>query len=127
MATKTSKKAYSDQKKAAALANALMDLPDEWVMCRDMRHAWSVLNDFHVTAGKGKVISEIKRELTCVRCKTDRVETYHHTSFGLEKVHQHYRYPEHYQMKGVPRGVKPQALVQDEQYRRAMEKIAKGA
>jgi hypothetical protein len=28
-------------------------------------------------------------------------------------------------MKGVPRGVKPQAIIHDEMYRRSMDKIAK--
>lgn len=112
-----------DQKVATLLANALMELPDEWVMCRDMRHAWGVKENFHVTQG-GKRLQEIERVLICSRCETLRVETYNLTRSGMEKVRQHYEYPDHYQIKGVPRGNKPQSMVQAEQYRRVMEAIA---
>lgn len=126
MATKAKKKpAYSDEKKAADLANALQRLPDTWIECRDMRHAWTVMNDFHVTAGQGRRAAEIRRELSCLRCETVRREVYHQTRFGLEKVGQTYGYVDGYEMKGVPRGVKPQAIIHDEMYRRAMDKIAK--
>lgn len=120
----TKKRAYSNKQKADALANALMQLPENWLMCRDMRHAWTVMNDFHVTDRKGRLASEIRRDLRCLRCETVRREVYHQTANGLEKAHQMYGYPEHYQMKGVPRGNKPQALVQEEQFRRTMEKVA---
>jgi len=120
-----SKRKYqTDEKAATDLAHALMELPEEWVICRDMRHAWNVLNDFHVTKSDKRYSQEIRRELVCMRCATVRNETYHHGRFGLEKVSQNYGYPEHYQIKGVPRGVKPQSIVQEEQYRRAMERIA---
>lgn len=119
------KRRYAQDEQAAAdLANALMDLPDDWVMCRDMRHAWHVLEDFHVVTTQARHIQELGRTLICLRCNTLRVETYHAGRFGLDKVRQHYTYPENYQIKGVPRGVKPQSIVQQEQYRRAMEKVA---
>lgn len=114
----------SDQAKADALSNALMDLPDEWVICRDMRHAWEVENDFHVTAGNKRMIREVQRILSCLRCRTERTETYHlATNGGLEKVHQRYTYPDHYQLKGVPRGNKPSSIIQAEQFRRAMDRV----
>ena len=121
------KKYDSDEQAAANLATALMGLPDNWVICRDMRHAWDVLVDFHVTEGTKRVIQEVRRELMCLRCETQRLETYHLGRFGLEKVAQHYRYPEHYQIKGVPRGVKPQSIIQQEQFRRSMERVAESA
>jgi hypothetical protein len=115
---------YSDDQAAADLANALMDLPDDWVMCRDMRHAWHVMEDFHVSKNRGHSIQELNRTLICMRCTTLRIEVYHSGRFGLDKVRQHYTYPDNYQIKGVPRGVKPQSIVQNEQYRRAMERAA---
>jgi hypothetical protein len=117
---------YTTDKKAAAdLANALMELPDNWIMCRDMRHAWGIQEDFHVYTRQGKQIQELRRILSCLRCETLRHEIYHVGRYGLDKVRQGYSYPEHYQIKGVPRGNKPQSIVQQEQYRRAMEKVAK--
>lgn len=114
----------NDQEAAANFQAALMDLPEEWVICRDVRHAWDVQQDFHVTHRQGRKVLQIGRVLICMRCKTLRVETYVHTADGLDKTGQGYRYPEHYQIKGVPRGVKPQWIIHEEQYRRAMEKIA---
>ena len=123
----STKKYQSDKKAAEDLANALQDLPDNWVMCRDMRHAWTVLDDFHVAVRQGSKIQEIRRTLLCLRCATSRREVYHQGTYGLDKVAQHYTYPDNYQIKGVPRGVKPQSIIQQEQWRRAMEKIASKA
>lgn len=123
----TTKRYAKDQRAADALANALMDLPDDWVICRDMRHAWSVIDDFHVTERNGRHVRTIARTLGCMRCMTLRLETYVHNGYGLDKTSQHYKYPEGYQIKGVPRGVKPQAIIQEEQFRRSMERIASQA
>lgn len=122
----------SDKKLAEALAAKVQDLPDNWLMCRDIRHAWEVTEDFHVTKSKGSTVQEIRRVLTCPRCTAQRVERHHVTKWGLEKVAQHYVYPEDengqkYQLHGVPRGVKPSFIIQGEQYRRVMEKLAEGA
>lgn len=120
-------RAYDNKKTAQLLANALTRLPDEWVICRDMRHAWNVLNDFHVSETNGTRINEIRRELVCLRCQTVRLEVYVHTKFGLDKLSQSYRYPDEYQMKGVPRGVKPASIIHQEMYRRSMERLAAAA
>lgn len=122
----TTKRYQSDAKASAALANALTELPDEWVMCRDMKHAWKVINDFHVTTTyrHGARIQVISRTLGCMRCETERHENYLNTSTGLDKISQHYSYQDGYQLKGIPRGNKPQSIVQGEQYRRSMERIA---
>lgn len=114
----------NDQKAANALADALHELPENWLMCRDMRHAWEVQQDYHVTKAAGSKIKEIRRFLVCLRCKTRRRETYHIVGWGLEKVSQSYEYPENYQIHGVPRGIKPSFIVQGEMYRRTMERVA---
>lgn len=122
--TAPKKKYVSDKQAAADLANALMDLPDEWVFCRDMRHAWEIMEDFHIMANKGSRIQMLGRTLKCLRCQTHRRETYGKTTYGLEKLSQSYGYPDGYQIKGVPRGVKPQSIIQAEQYRRMLDRIA---
>lgn len=121
--TTPKRRAYADQKKADALASALMELPDNWVICRDMRHAWDIYNDFHV-AKNLQGVNEIRRELICMRCTSLRREIYYNTLYGLEKAKQYYQYPDRYQMQGVPRGNKPSAIINAEQYRRAMERLA---
>lgn len=118
---------YDEGTKAARLLREnLQRLPEQWVQCRDMMHAWAVLNNFHAV-GKITRSSIILRELVCMRCETVRREEYQLTKIGLEKVHQAYSYPTGYQIPGVPRGVKPKAIVQQEQYRRAMEQVANAA
>lgn len=113
----------TDEVAADALKGALQGLSDEWLMCRDVRHSWSVEVDFHVTEHTGNRIQEIQRVLLCDRCGGERIETYHPTRWGLEKTRQNYRMPEGYIIKGVPRGVKPSFIVQGEQYRRVMERV----
>lgn len=116
----------TDEEAAAAVAAALHELPETFIQCRDVRHAWAVSEDFYVHAtGEHKTIQEVRRELVCMRCNTGRVEIYHPTRYmGLEKVKQFYVYAEGYQLKRVPRGVKPQQILHAEQYRRAMERLA---
>lgn len=123
------KKYESDEQLAGALAAKVQELPENWLMCRDVRHSWDVTEDFHVTKSKGTKVQEIRRTLTCLRCGTLRLEVHHITSWGLEKVSQGYKYPHDengmpYQLHGVPRGVKPSFIIQGEQYRRVMEKLA---
>ena len=121
------KKSFTaDQAAARTLATGLSKLPENWVMCRDMRHAWAVHEDFHVEPSQtvGRRIESVRRVLACMRCNTFRVEHYSKGRYGLDKTSQYYQYPENYQMPGVPRGVKPQSIIQQEQYRRAMEKAA---
>lgn len=130
----TEPKRYEYDKQAAkALAGALTTLPDQYVACRDLRHAWlKVINDFHVVSsqsakGGAKAAAIIYRDVQCIRCETIRHEQYSMTKYGLEKTHQTYEYVEGYQIPGVPRGVKPSTIIQQEQYRRAMERVAKAA
>ena len=125
------RKYAADAKAAKALAQALTTLPENWVMCRDMRHAWSVEVDFHVVpqTTEGKATHRVQRDLICMRCETIRHEYYIKGRYGLDKDGQSYSYPHGYQFSamGIPRGVKPSSIIQQEQYRRAMEKVANAA
>lgn len=104
---------------------ALTVLPENWVMCRDVRHAWSVLNDFHVTPVEGSKSVHFGRDLLCERCGTQRKEIYlMRRATGLDKVAQDYVYPEGYQMTGLERPEERTAILQFEQYRRAMARSA---
>lgn len=119
----------SDARAAKALSEGLQRLPDNWIMCRDMRHAWSVEENFHVEPSQsvGRKLQAVRRVLVCMRCETRRVEHYLAGRYGLDKDSQHYIYPADYQLPGVPRGVKPASIVQQEQYRRVMEAAANAA
>lgn len=122
----TKRKYDTDGKAATTLAEALENLPDEFIRCRDLRHSWDVLNDFHVAIHVGQKIQEIHRDLICLRCTATRKEVYHRGAYGgLLKVSNSYKLPKGYQIHGVPRGNKPASIVQGEMYRRTLEKLAK--
>lgn len=113
-------KKYDDVQTAADLEAALRNLPDNYLMCRDLKHAWDVHFDFFVNP-KTK---EVERKLRCIRCDMIRVEKYVQTSNGLDKIRNIYGQPEGYGIHGVPRGVKPSSIVKGVQFERAMEKVA---
>lgn len=119
----------SQAQAAKDLSSGLKKLPDNFVMCRDVRHAWMVESDFHVEPSQveGRKIQSLKRVLICGRCETRRHERYISAKYGLDKIGQWYENPEGYQIPGVPRGVKPSHIVQQEMYRRALEKAAHAA
>ena len=54
-----------------APANPLRELPDEYLACRDLRHAWEELGYFRERGGGGAII----RKLQCLRCGTLRRDT----------------------------------------------------
>lgn len=113
------------------VAEGLRKLPEAYIECRGMLHAWRVLNDFRIlnsTIEGGPRF--LRRDLECIReCGVVR-----HDTFLLrfvkgepqisEKVRSHYTYPQDYQMSDVPRGIKRQVVVYNEQFRRAMSKAA---
>lgn len=110
--------------------SALRTLPDKFVACRDMRHAWAVLNNFHKTpdSQEGKKVMRVHRDLICMRCETVRHEEYLPLKGGLlDKVAQSYYHADGYLIPGVPRGANPQSVVQHEMYRRAMAEVAHAA
>lgn len=112
------------------LINRIKGLESTYLDCRDpgLRHAWKLLNDMHVTQmskEKGGIVQGLGRESQCLRCSTVKHERFVVTKQGIEKIGQSYEYPEGYLMPGIPRGVKPSVVIYQEQYRRAMEKVAK--
>lgn len=121
-----------DREAAALLAEQLKDLPDNFLMCRDMMHAWDIETNFHVHERSrfGKPVTVIRRVLFCVRCATPegdrvtKVQDYIQRKYGLEKITTYYRYQPGYALHDLPRGIKPSWIVQGEQYRRVMEAVA---
>ena len=107
------------------LEGLMEDLPESFLMCRDLRHAWEVSRDFYVYDDpKSTRVLMIARELTCLRCQSERREVFAQRRWGIEKIRNTYTYVDGYQLRGVPRGVKASAVVQDVQYRKAMKKVA---
>jgi hypothetical protein len=112
----------NDAEARERVRDAIQHLPTAWVICRDLRHAWTVSEDFHVSMVRPDGSpGEAKRTLLCARCGSRRQEVYTVSiRWGLTKETQWYEYTEGYQLKGVPRGVKPAEILRQEQYRRAL-------
>lgn len=127
MATAKPKRYTVDRKAVTDLRAGIKGLNDTQLECRDMRHAWKVEEPYHVEPSQhaGRRIEAVRRVLVCMRgCEVRRVEHYASTRGGLDKISQHYVYPEGYEIPGVPRGVKPSIIIQQESYRRFMEAVA---
>jgi len=108
------------------LVTLLEELPEAFLQCRGLRHAWRVDQDFYVHQDhKATKLLTIARDLTCMRCEAvQRREIFIQRKWGLEKVANRYTYAPEYALHGAPRGVKPSLLVYEVQYHRQMQRIA---
>jgi hypothetical protein len=98
-------------------------------VCRDVRHAWAVENDYHVykqyQEAKGSRSMYVARDLVCMRCTTVRHEIYLATKRnGLERVSTSYAYPPGFLIQGIPAGSSAQSILAQIRYREAMEAVA---
>jgi len=119
------------------LANALETLPDEYLICRGQRHRFNLEEDFHVPTSatlvgrQAKAAGDIERHFRCERCEVLRIERYERTRDGIVPAGGalYREYPDGYVLSGlgIPRGVKPSGVVQSEEFRRSMSKVAKAA
>lgn len=109
------------------IAEGLKKLPEQYIECRGMLHAWEVLNDFRLTSANVPGPRFLRRDLRCMRgCGVVRHDTFllrfqRGEPIISEKLHSHYSYPDDYQMPGIPRGVKRSTIIWQESFRRAME------
>jgi hypothetical protein len=81
-------------------SNPLRGLPDEFLACRDLRHAWEELG-YYRERGSGRAGGPIIRKLQCLRCGTLRRDTLSN-SFS-EKTTHYYGHPEGYRIAGMGR------------------------
>lgn len=117
-------KSATDKVAARGFAKRLQALPDAYLECRDMRHAWYISHDFHVapdTIEGGRVVL-LDRVLSCERCPGKRTQHFKQGRYGLEKLGETRYSPSSYRIPGVPPGVRTQIIVQQESYRRSLEK-----
>lgn len=128
--TRTAKPKKTGAKSAPAVASRFTELSDAYLDCRDpgFGHDWTRLNDFHTVdthMEHGSLVTDILREFLCKRCEAVKTEHFYMTkSQGLFKYRNSYVYPEGYLLPGIPRGVTPSKIVHQEQYNRAMRRIA---
>jgi hypothetical protein len=85
---------------ASASDNPLRKLPDEFLACRDLRHAWEPLGYFR-ERGSGRTGGPIIRKLRCLRCGTLRRDVL--SNSFTEKTTHYYGHPEGYRLEGAGR------------------------
>ena len=120
-------------KSTPEVAGRFTALSDAFLDCRDpgFGHDWKRLNDYHTAdthMEHGSLVTDILREMRCQRCDAVKTEHYYMTKTqGLFKYRNSYAYPEGYLLPGIPRGVTPSQIVHQEQYNRAMRRVAKAS
>lgn len=109
-----------DRNAARRVKRGLTQVPNEYLLCRDLLHAWDVTEDFKITDN-----NSIRRTLCCSRCSTIRYDKFSVSPDGLVKDRSQYIYPQDYQLKNVPRGIKPGVFVRGELFKRSERKPPK--
>jgi hypothetical protein len=116
----------TDKQAAENLATALQDIPDIYLDCRQYKHAWTVTEEFIPFTVKGSRVTHLRTSLECLRgCGVISYEVYTVTvARGLERIRRSTSYANApgYQLHGMPRGVKPLQMLQEERFRRHQEK-----
>jgi hypothetical protein len=90
----------SEQEHSNHLKTALKKTPDQFLVCRDIRHLWEVVKDFHIVTenAEGKYI---ERVMECTRCTTRKTESHLLRAdrwgiYRMMRIGSGYSYPEHY-------------------------------
>lgn len=78
----------------------LKDLPDQFLACRDLRHAWEELGYFR-ERGSGRAGGPIIRKLRCLRCGTLRRDVL--SNSFTDKTTHYYGHPDGYRLEGMGR------------------------
>lgn len=106
--------------------SAIEELPASYILCRDIRHSWTIGEDFHLFPdSREPKVTFVARSLVCTRCGTERVTVYREGRYRIERERTFYRYADGYEIHDLPPGVRPNQLIEDVQYRRAMKKIGR--
>jgi hypothetical protein len=100
----------------------MQEVPDPFLICRDLKHAWEVSEDYHEVVDQRDTSAFIAREVYCIRCDTVRSERYQLTKDGLVRSRTSYEYVDGYKLADLPRGVKPVSIVREELWRRVVER-----
>lgn len=108
----------------ANLRNALEEIPDSFLECRDLRHWWKKLTDLHIveTTPDGDLV---KRESMCERCLTVREDNYLLRSdrWGVQRLEvlgSSYKYPDGYLIPAMAQADHAREILRFEQMRRAL-------
>lgn len=108
---------------------ALREMDEGQLQCMIYHfHAYAFTGEYRpYNPGETRGVRNITRllmlEQECVRCHTIRTDIFNART--MERVSFHYDKPNSWLEPGVPRGVKPSVIAQQEAYRRTMEKVGR--
>lgn len=117
-----------EQREQEALINALMEVPEKELLCRDpgIAHSWNRTQDFHVIRARFRkmMMQMIARDSQCSRCGKIKQERFVVTAGDLlQKVGNYYSKYE-VVLTGFPRGRNKAQSVWTAGYRKAMKDAA---
>jgi hypothetical protein len=93
------------------IEDALLDLDEEFLLCRDLHHSWPRRGADYTAVGGG----EVERVLVCQTCGTERVDRW---TLSGQRVGARYYYPDGYQFRNVD-GATDRGAMRREVLRRA--------
>jgi len=97
------------------LLDRLRKLPQDYILCRDLRHQWTPEQELHLE-GEISGRQRVERTLSCTRCGTVKVEHYAlQTSISgiqrLTSVGYRYTYPPGYSIPEMARADAPREIL----------------
>jgi hypothetical protein len=100
----------------------LHQYPANYLSCKDIRHRWTLVEDFHRQPG-GRVV----RILECDRCGTVRTDNYAMLAGKrLARAGASYAYPENFSVRGLPQAENLSEVLRYEAYMRSLAQTAAG-
>ena len=107
------------------LLERLDSLPQEYILCRDLRHIWKVDQDLHLD-GQISGRQRVERSLTCARCGTIKTEHYvlQTSMTGIQRltsVGYHYNYPPEYAIPEMARADAPREILRAVRFNKGAE------
>ena len=111
---------------ADSLFDQIRGMPDEFLLCRDLRHHWSVPKGFFQVKVEGGVRGAlyVEREVACDSCDLKRMELFRVHARWMEKLGRpRYTYPKGYQLRGSQKGEHVTGMIQLELYMREMARV----
>lgn len=114
-----------DRPEPVPVVDQVHAMAENWLMCRDMRHAWATETPYYRIEVEGGVRGAlyVERAIACMRCDSRRIEIYRVHEHTLERLASRYAYPKGYQVRGIKKGERVQDMVRYENYRRAIETV----
>lgn len=111
---------------------ALREIDDGQLHCTIYRfHAYQFTGEYRPynpgeTTGVRNIVPLLKLEQECMRCGVIATDTFDARTMQRVGVRK-YNHPENWMPLGVPKGVKPGVIAQQEAYRRAMQRAGRAA